>query len=124
MTVLLIIHLIVTLSLIGVILLQHSEGGLGSMSGQNGLFTARGGSNVLTKATWVLASLFIGNCLLMTFLSSHHLKSSTSFLGKDASHVPAEPVKSDAVKSDTVKSDAVKSDAVKTESSQPNQPKK
>ncbi len=104
MTVLLIIHLIVTLSLIGVILLQHSEGGLGSMSGQNGLFTARGGSNVLTKATWVLASLFIGNCLLMTFLSSHHLKSSASFLGEDESHVPSEHVKSD--------------------SSQPNQPKK
>lgn len=77
MNLLLLIHAFVTLSLIGVILLQRSEGGgLAGLSGGSGpgnLFTARGSANILTRATAVLAALFIGNCLLMTIVSAHQV---------------------------------------------------
>jgi preprotein translocase subunit SecG len=83
------------------------------MSGQNGLFTARGGSNVLTKATWVIASLFIGNCLLMTFLSSHHSKGATSFLGKDSQSFETAPVQSHGAKSEPAAAQSTKQDQPK-----------
>lgn len=85
MTILLVLHLIIVLMLIGVILVQQSESGGLVSSGKNDAFTARGSSNVFTIVTWVLASLFIGNCILMTSLSSHHKKSQTSFLRDESS---------------------------------------
>lgn len=89
MIILLVIHLFVTLALIGVILLQKSEsgGGLGMGGGSSqGLFTARGTANLLTRVTAVLAALFIGLCLVMTVVSKHQIKNATSILD---SSVPA-----------------------------------
>jgi preprotein translocase subunit SecG len=84
MIILLVIHLFVTLALIGVILLQKSEGGGlgmgGGGGGSQGLFTARGTANLLTRVTAVLAAIFIGLCLVMTVVSKHQIKNASSIL--------------------------------------------
>ncbi len=60
-TFLLILHLIVTVSLIGVVLLQRSEGGglgVGSSQGMGGFMSGRGTANLLTRTTAILGTLF------------------------------------------------------------------
>jgi preprotein translocase subunit SecG len=71
-TVLLIIHLFVTLALIGVVLLQRSEGGglgVGSSQGMGAFMTGRGTANLLTRATAVLAAAFFVLSLSLAYLS-------------------------------------------------------
>lgn len=52
-------YLLIVLALIGVILLQRSEGGgLGMGSSSTGLITVRGSANLLTRTTAILATLF------------------------------------------------------------------
>ena len=61
-TVLLIVHLFVTLALIGVVLIQRSEGGglgIGTSQGMGSFMSGRGTANLLTRATAVLASIFM-----------------------------------------------------------------
>lgn len=60
-TLLLIIHLFVTLALIGVVLLQRSEGGglgVGSSQGMGSFMTGRGTANLLTRTTAILGTIF------------------------------------------------------------------
>ena len=71
-TVLLIIHLFVTLALIGVVLIQRSEGGglgIGSSQGMGGFMTGRGTANLLTRATAVLATIFMVLSLTLALLN-------------------------------------------------------
>ena len=71
-TVLLIIHLFVTLALIGVVLLQRSEGGglgIGSSQGMGAFMTGRGTANLLTRLTAGLAAAFFVLSLSMAWLS-------------------------------------------------------
>ena len=69
-TVLIVIHLLVVLALIGVVLLQKSEGGgLGIGGGGGGFMTSRGSSNVLTRATAILAAVFFATSLLLSILA-------------------------------------------------------
>ncbi|MGE4372719.1 MAG: preprotein translocase subunit SecG [Xanthobacter sp.] len=70
-TVLIVIHLLVVLALIGVVLIQRSEGGGlgiggGGGGGGGGFFTARGSANLLTRATAILAALFFITSLTLT----------------------------------------------------------
>ena len=61
-TVLLIIHLFVTVTLIGVVLIQRSEGGglgIGSSQGMGSFMSGRGTANLLTRATAILAAIFM-----------------------------------------------------------------
>ncbi len=69
--VLLTIHLIVTIALIGVILLQRSEGGALGIGGSGGgnLFSARGAANALTRTTAILAIVFFSTSIALTILS-------------------------------------------------------
>ncbi|MCC7281894.1 MAG: preprotein translocase subunit SecG [Acetobacteraceae bacterium] len=69
--VLLVAHLIVTTALIGVVLIQKSEGGgLGIGGGGGGGFmTGRGTANLLTRATAVLATLFMALSLTLAVLN-------------------------------------------------------
>ena len=56
------IHLILALSLVGIVLLQRSEGGglgLGGGGGSDGIMSGRGAATALTKITWVLAIAFM-----------------------------------------------------------------
>jgi preprotein translocase subunit SecG len=70
-TVLLIIHLFVTLALIGVVLIQRSEGGglgIGSSQGMGSFMSGRGTANLLTRTTAVLAVIFMGLSLTLALL--------------------------------------------------------
>ena len=66
--VILTVHLILALMLIGVVLLQRSEGG-GLLSG-GGAMSARGAANALTKVTWALAVAFIGTSIALTLVAA------------------------------------------------------
>jgi preprotein translocase subunit SecG len=64
--------IVVCIALIGVILLQRSEGGvLGASSGTGSFMTARGTGDLLTRTTMILAAIFFGLCLLMTLVTGH-----------------------------------------------------
>jgi preprotein translocase subunit SecG len=71
-TVLLMIHLFVTIALIGVVLIQRSEGGglgIGTAQGMGSFMTGRGTANLLTRATAVLAVLFFSLSLTLALLN-------------------------------------------------------
>ncbi len=68
-TVLIVIHIFVVLALIGVVLLQKSEGGALGMGGGGGFMTSRGSGNVLTKATAILAGTFFATSLLLSVIA-------------------------------------------------------
>ena len=64
------IHLLLALALIGVVLLQRSEGGgLGMGGGGGGAMTGRAAATALGKMTWILAAAFIGNTRLIDNLA-------------------------------------------------------
>jgi len=68
--VVLIVHLIIAVCLIGVVLLQRSEGGaLGIGGGGGGLVSQRGAATALSKITWVLAIGFLCTSMLLTMLA-------------------------------------------------------
>ncbi|MGE0251530.1 MAG: preprotein translocase subunit SecG [Dongiaceae bacterium] len=72
-SILLVIHLLVALALIGLILIQRSEGGgLGIGGGGMGsLLGARGTANLLTRATAILATAFIATSILLAIIATH-----------------------------------------------------
>ncbi len=89
-TVILVIHLMVVAALVGVVLLQRSEGGALGIGGGGGFMTSRGTANVLTRTTAILAALFfltsIGLSVLPRLTGSHN-----SILDK-VQTAPAAPV--------------------------------
>ncbi|MFT3986764.1 preprotein translocase subunit SecG [Aestuariivirga sp.] len=91
--VLLIVHLLVAVFLIGVVLMQRSEGGalgIGGGGGSGNLFSARGVGNALTRTTAYLAVAFFATSIALTLLASHH-SSSSAFDGAAGSQTaPAE----------------------------------
>lgn len=63
-TFLLVVQGIIAAALVGVILMQRSEGGgLGMGGSPSGLMSARGAADFLTRATTVLATLFVVACI-------------------------------------------------------------
>ena len=72
-TILLIVHLLIALTLVGVILLQRSEGGALGIGGGGvgGLMTGRSSANLLTRATAILAASFITTSLLLAIIATH-----------------------------------------------------
>jgi len=93
-TVLIVVHLIIVLALIGVVLLQRSEGGLGlgggGSGGVAGFMTGRGQANALTRATAILAALFFVTSLLLAVLS-HRSQAPKSILDTGAPQSGAQP---------------------------------
>jgi len=73
---LLIIHVIGCLLLIGIVLMQTGKGGLGSAMGgaSEQMFGGRGAAPFLTKATTVLAALFMLTSLSLSFMSGRQVK--------------------------------------------------
>jgi preprotein translocase subunit SecG len=70
-TVLLVLQAFVTLALIGVVLIQRSEGGglgLGSSQGMGNFMTGRGTASLLTRTTAVLATAFMALSLILALL--------------------------------------------------------
>jgi preprotein translocase subunit SecG len=68
LTVIIIIHLMIVLAMIGVVLLQKSEGG-GLVSSTSGFMTGRGTANVLTRTTALLAVGFFITSLALSWLA-------------------------------------------------------
>jgi preprotein translocase subunit SecG len=88
--VIIVIHLMLVLALIGVVLLQRSEGGGLGIGSTGGFMTSRGTANVLTRATAILAGLFFVTSLLLSILAGINRKP-TSVLqgGQSAPGAPA-----------------------------------
>ena len=79
---LLILNMILAIFLIGIILLQKSEGGaLGLGVSQDSFVSSRSASNFLSKTTGIIATIFIITSILMTILSQKEI-SRTSVLEK------------------------------------------
>ncbi|MFZ1922359.1 MAG: preprotein translocase subunit SecG [Xanthobacteraceae bacterium] len=64
------IHLMLVLALIGVVLLQKSEGG-GLVSSTSGFLTGRGTANVLSRTTALLAAGFFVTSLALSWIASY-----------------------------------------------------
>ena len=91
-TILLIVHLLIALALVGVILLQRSEGGALGIGGGGfgGLMTGRSSANLLTRTTAVLAASFIATSLLLAIVASYN-RAPSSILDQPAATEPAAP---------------------------------
>jgi preprotein translocase subunit SecG len=75
-TIILVIHLLIGVSLVGVVLLQRSEGGLGGLGGgggggggMGGLLGNRTTANLLTRATAGLATAFMVTSITLAILA-------------------------------------------------------
>ena len=69
-TILLLLHLMIAIGLVGVVLVQRSEGGgLGIGGGGSSFMTGRGTANLLTRATAALAAAFFMTSIGLTLLA-------------------------------------------------------
>ena len=92
--VIIVIHLILAIALVGVILLQRSEGGGlgmgGGGGGMGGFMTGRATANLLTRATAVIAALFMLTSLTLAILAGGE-RESRSILDQPPAPVEQEP---------------------------------
>jgi preprotein translocase subunit SecG len=93
--VLLVVHILIALALVGVVLIQRSEGGgLGIGGGTAGGFmTTRGTANLLTRTTAIMAALFMLTSLALAILATRtHAPAGRSILDTPAAPAaPAQP---------------------------------
>ena len=91
-TILIVIHLMVVVALVGVVLLQRSEGGgLGMGSGGgSGFMTGRGTANLLTRTTAILAGCFMLTSIALTMLAGGRT-APRSVVDQPAPTAPAAP---------------------------------
>jgi preprotein translocase subunit SecG len=72
-TVILVIHLMIAIALVGLVLIQRSEGGAlgmgGGGGGMGGFMTGRATANLLTRATAILAACFFVTSLALAILA-------------------------------------------------------
>jgi preprotein translocase subunit SecG len=82
-TVVIVIHLMIVLAMIGVVLLQKSEGGGLGMGGggAGGFLSSRGTANVLTRTTALLAMGFFLTSLVLSILAGFDRKPHSIFPG-------------------------------------------
>lgn len=87
--VLLVIHLILALCLIGVVLLQRSEGGGLGIGGGGGVVSGRSAATALGKITWIFAIAFICTSIALTIIAAK-TSADTSVLDRLGIEAPAE----------------------------------
>ena len=87
--VLLVVHLLVTMGMVGVILLQRSEGGVLGIGG-GGFMSGRAAGNLLTRATTILASVFFASSILLAILANTRTLAPSLMDGVESS-APAAP---------------------------------
>ncbi|MBY4892973.1 preprotein translocase subunit SecG [Rhodobacteraceae bacterium N5(2021)] len=88
--VILVIHLILAICLIGVVLLQRSEGGglgMGGGGGGGGVMTGRQAATALGKLTWFFAIAFLATSITLTVIAAQNSSGSSVLDGLGA--VPA-----------------------------------
>jgi preprotein translocase subunit SecG len=89
LTVIIVIHLMLVIALIGVVLLQKSEGG-GLVSSTSGFMTGRGTANVLSRTTALLAAGFFVTSLALSWLASYEHRP-VAIINTSAPATPAPP---------------------------------
>ncbi len=70
-TIIIVIHLMIVIALVGVVLLQRSEGGGLGIGGGSGFMTARGAANALTRSTGILAAAFFATSLVLSIIARY-----------------------------------------------------
>lgn len=94
-SVILVIHMLIALALVGVILIQRSEGGgLGIGGGtMGGMMSTRGTANLLTRTTGILAGIFFLTSIVLAILAGGHSQPSSIIdtLPQTAPAAPAAP---------------------------------
>mgnify|MGYP000539493829 CR=1 FL=1 len=95
-TILLTVHIMIAVALVGVVLLQRSEGGAlgigGGAGGGGGFMTARGTANLLTRVTAFLAAAFFITSIGLAILAGN---------GRQAPSIVDEVIQSAPVISET-----------------------
>jgi preprotein translocase subunit SecG len=87
--VIVIIHLMVVGAMIGVVLLQKSEGGGLGIGSTGGFLSSRGTSNVLTRTTAILAAVFFATSLVLSILAGWGRKPASIIQGAPVQQGPA-----------------------------------
>ena len=94
--VLLVLHVFVTIALIGVVMIQRSEGGglgLGGGQGMGNFMSGRGTANLLTRTTAILGTAFFVLSLGLALLyKSSNADTDAAILNTPAQNIPAPPV--------------------------------
>lgn len=94
-TVVLVIHLFLAVALVGVVLLQRSEGGAlgmgggGQGGGFGGILSGRGAGNALTRATAFLAAGFFVTSITLALLATSARKPGSFFDQPASTTAPA-----------------------------------
>ncbi|NQV47768.1 MAG: preprotein translocase subunit SecG [Rhodospirillaceae bacterium] len=94
-TVILVIHLILAITLVGTVLLQRSEGGglgmgSGGGGGMGGFMTGRDTANLLTRTTAILATGFFITSITLAVMAGGDRKPA-SIMDQPVSEAPAVP---------------------------------
>jgi preprotein translocase subunit SecG len=79
-----VLQVFLAIGLIGVVLLQRSEGGglgIGSSGGAGSFMSVRGTANFLTRVTAILAALFMITCLVLALLAKPNTAPKSIFDG-------------------------------------------
>lgn len=93
--VILVVHLILAICLIGVVLLQRSEGGGLGMGGGGGAMTGRQAATALSKLTWLFATAFLVTSITLTIIAAQN--SSTGSVVDRVSETPVVPTEDTTV---------------------------
>lgn len=89
---LIVVQAIVAASLVGVILMQRSEGGgLGMGGSPSGLMSARGAADFLTRTTTILAAVFIVLSISLAFVAAQNGGTREIDNSLERTEVPAAP---------------------------------
>jgi preprotein translocase subunit SecG len=76
-TVILIIHIIISISIVGLVLMQRSEGGGLGIGGGNNFMSARGTADFLTRVTTFLAIAFFCTSILLAMIAGYGKKTNS-----------------------------------------------
>ena len=89
-TVIILVHLMIVLALVGLVLLQKSEGGgLGMGSGGGSFMSSRGTANVLSRTTAILAAMFFATSLILSIVAGWDRKPRSILQDPNALAAPA-----------------------------------
>ena len=88
----LVLNIILAIILVIVILLQKSEGGaLGIGASQESFISSRSAGNLLTKATAIIATLFIITSISLTVIAQKEISTSSVLERVEEKQDPSEP---------------------------------
>ena len=88
----LVLNIILAIILVIIILLQKSEGGaLGIGASQDSFMSSRSAGNLLTKATAIIATLFIITSISLTIMAQKDISTSSVLERVEEKQDPSEP---------------------------------